>query len=117
MSKKPQTTPAEAEGENVAEVATPVTAVPAPEQKPTLKSAGFCVYIGPTIPGVIQSGHVYGGSRDEALKTIAPIVEKRPLVAALLVDGSTLAVDRIKVKAPGNLLFVTYKKLAAGEIN
>lgn len=84
-------------------------------KKPAEKSAGFCVYIGPTIPGVIQSGHVYSGDRTAVLKEIDHIVEKRPLVAALLVDGLTLAVDRIKVKTPGNLLFVQYKKLAAGE--
>lgn len=88
---------------------------PAPKKKPTPKSAGFSVYIGPTIPGVIQSGHVYGSPRAEALKVIAPIVEKRPLVASLLVDGDTLAADRIKVKTPGNLLFVNYKRLASGE--
>ena len=85
-------------------------------KKPVEKSAGFCVYIGPTIPGVIQSGHVYNGSREKALREISDIVEKRPLVASLLVDGLTLAVDRIKVKTPGNLLFVNYKKLASGEI-
>lgn len=85
-------------------------------KKPVEKSAGFCVYIGPTIPGVIQSGHVYNGSREKVLKEISDIVEKRPLVASLLVDGLTLAVDRIKVKTPGNLLFVNCKKLASGEI-
>ena len=86
-------------------------------KKPVEKSAGFCVYIGPTIPGVIQSGHVFDCSRAKVLNgEIANIVEKRPLVASLLVDGLTLAVDRIKVKTPGNLLFVNYKKLASGEI-
>lgn len=84
-------------------------------KKPAEKSAGFCVYIGPTIPGVIQSGHVFNGSRAKVLKEIGPIMEQRPLVASLLVDGLTLAVDRIKVKTPGNLLFVNYKKLASGE--
>jgi len=84
-------------------------------RKPAEKSAGFCVYIGQTIPGVIQSGHIYNGPRAKVLKEISGIVEKRPLVASLLVDGLTLAVDRIKVKPPGNLLFVNYKKLASGE--
>lgn len=103
------------------EAETPSNNPTAPEaegtaKKPAEKSAGFCVYIGPTIPGVIQSGHVYNGSREKALKEISNIVEKRPLVASLLVDGVTLAVDRIKVKTPGNLLFVNYKKLASGKI-
>lgn len=86
-----------------------------PLQKPAEKSAGFCVYIGPTIPGVIQSGHTYNGPRAKVLEEISDIAKERPLVASLLVDGLTLAVDRIKVKTPGNLLFVNYKKLASGE--
>ncbi len=117
MSKNIKTAPAKAEGEKIVEAAATAAEAPPATKKPDAKSAGFCVYIGPSIPGVIQSGHVYGGSRREVLKTIAPIVEKRPLVATLLVDGATLAADRIKVKTPGNLLFVNYKKLAAGEIN
>ena len=103
------------------EAEAPDTKIAAPDtggvrKKPAEKSAGFCVYIGPTIPGMIQSGHVFDGSRAKVLNgEIANIVEKRPLVASLLVDGLTLAVDRIKVKTPGNLLFVNYKKLASGE--
>lgn len=123
MSKNTtKTAPAQAVGET----APAVTAAPATEKvespkaavkKPDAKSAGFSVYLGPGIPGVIQSGHIYDGSRAEALKSIAHITKERPLVAALVVDGATLSEDRIKVKTPGNLLFVNYKKLAAGEIN
>lgn len=119
MSKSTKTTPAKPEGVNMA-AESPAAAAgtsTTAQKKPTLKSDGFSVYLGPTIPGLIQSGHIYGGSRDEALKDIAPIVEKHPLVASLLVDGDTLAVDRIKVKTPGNLLFANYEKLAAGEIS
>lgn len=114
--------PAKAEGEEAPVVTAAPIAEPAEEptraviKKPDAKSAGFSVYIGPTIPGVIQSGHIYNGPRADALKAIAHIVEERPLVASLVVDGATLDVDRIKVKTPGNLLFVQYKKLA-GEIN
>ena len=42
-------------------------------------------------------------------------MDARPLIAQLVVDGETLPVDRIKVKTPGNLLYVTYHKLAAGK--
>ena len=110
MAKAVKPPEAEAPGNN------PIAPKEGTPKKPVEKSAGFCVYIGPTIPGVIQAGHVYNGSREKALKEISDIVEKRPLVASLLVDGLTLAVDRIKVKTPGNLLFVNYKKLASGEI-
>ncbi len=124
MSKNTKTAPVQTEGEQTAVVAdtpaveaAPPKATKPPVKKPDAKSAGFSVYIGPTIPGVIQNGHIYDGSRAEALKSIATIVEECPLVAALVVDGATLSEDRIKVKTPGNLLFVNYKKLAAGEIN
>lgn len=113
-SKAPSAAPA-------AEVEASTT--PQADAKPTAKQdtkekitgAGFCCYIGPTILGVIQSGTIYPGSREAALAAIAPAAEKYPLIASLVVDGKTLSADRIKVKTPGNLLFVNYKKLAAGK--
>lgn len=82
-------------------------------KKSDVDDAGFCVYIGPSITGVIQSGTIYTGSKAQALSDAALAVEKYPLVAELIVTGNTLAVDRIKVKTPGNLLYVNYKKLAS----
>ena len=105
--------------EGTAEEQVPVTAKKSAVRKKTAKKAdaggtGFCVYIGPSIQGVIQSGTVYRGERSAVLTELAPAIEQRPLIASLVVDGATLPVDRIKVKAPGNLLFVNYRKLAAG---
>lgn len=79
------------------------------------KSAGFCVYLGPSIRGVIQSGTVYRGNKSAVLKEIAPALERYPLIASLIVTGDTLPVDRIKVKTAGNLLNVNYKKLASSK--
>lgn len=76
--------------------------------------AGFCVYIGPTILGVIQNGTVIRGSKEEAVAAVALAVEKYPLVRSLIVPGDTLGADRIKVNTPGNLLYVNYHKLASG---
>lgn len=75
--------------------------------------AGFCVYIGPTILGVIQSGTVYQGSREQVLARaeMAEALTKYPLIAGLLVAGSRLPEARLKVKAPGNLLYINYQKL------
>ncbi len=124
MSKNIKPAQVKTEGENAAavvaapaekKVEAPTTKAVKKEQ--TAKSAGFCAYIGPSIHGVIQTGHIYEGDKAKVLKELAPIVEKRPLIAALVVDGATLKTDRIKVKTPGNLLFVQYQKLAAGEIN
>lgn len=83
-------------------------------QNSQLKGAGFCVYIGPTILGVIQNGTVIRGSKEDAIAAVAPAVEKYPLVRSLIVPGDTLGADRIKVNTPGNLLYVNYHKLAAG---
>ena len=82
-------------------------------QKPAAE-VGFCVYIGPTIAGVIQSGTIFRGTRSEVLATAAGITEKYPMVATLIVAADTLAQDRIKVKTPGNLLYVNYHKLVSG---
>lgn len=106
--------------EGVAEEQAPVAVKKTAAKKKAAKKAdasgaGFCVYIGPSIRGVIQSGTVYRGERATVLVELTAAVEQRPLIASLVVDGATLPVDRIKVKTPGNLLFVNYKKLAAGE--
>ena len=75
---------------------------------------GFCVYIGPTLAGVIQNGTIIRGNRKNVLSTMAPVIEKHPLVATLIVSGDTLPVDRIKVNTPGNLLYANYRKLLSG---
>lgn len=81
-------------------------------RKPT-KDAGFCVYIGPTILGVIQNGTIFQGTKNGVLASVKA-TEKYPLVATLIVSDDTLPVDRIKVKTPGNLLYVNYHKLLSG---
>lgn len=86
----------------------------APNKENPATTAGFCVYIGPTVVGVIQNGSVLRGNKQEALRTVADAVDKYPLIASLIVSGDTLAVDRIKVKTPGNLLYVHYHKMLAG---
>ena len=75
---------------------------------------GFCVYLGPTMMGVIQRGTIYRGGRKEVLDSLAPVIDQHPLIASLVVSDETLPADRIKVKTPGNLLYVNYHKLAKG---
>lgn len=84
-------------------------------QKQTAEASGFCVYLGPTMMGVIQRGTIYPGSRKDILASLAPAIEKHPLIESLVVSDDTLPVDRIKVKTPGNLLYVNYHKLASGK--
>lgn len=82
--------------------------------KPDAKTPGFYIYVGPTIAGVIQTGHLFrAASKSDALSEIPLAVEKYPLIASLVVSGETYPEDRIKVKTPGNLLYVHYQQLLA----
>ena len=81
-------------------------------QSNTVQSDGFCVYLGPTITGVIQSGTIYRGDKATVLTELKSVVEKYPLVKTLIVTDKTLSEDRIKVKTPGNILYVNYKKMS-----
>lgn len=77
----------------------------------------FCVYIGPSIRGVIQSGTIYGKTLKETKVFLATAIEKYPLIAKLISTDKTFAEDRIKVKTAGNLLNVYYKKLSSGNLS
>jgi hypothetical protein len=84
-------------------------------KKQTDNVGSFCVYIGPSIRGVIQSGTVYSGSLKKTLDFLSPAIKKFPLIAKLISTEKTIAEDRIKVKTAGNLLNVYYRKLANGK--
>ena len=73
------------------------------------KSAGFCMYIGPSI---VQQARILYGDKQDALAQISAAVEKYPLIATLVIPGDQVSEARIKVKTPGNLLYVNYHKLA-----
>ena len=82
------------------------------EKKPASKPDGFCVYIGPSIRGVIQGGMIMEGTKEKMCSFLAKAIENYPLIKSLIVTGATLPEDRIKVKTPGNLLHVNYMKLS-----
>ncbi len=83
--------------------------------KPAGNAGGFCVYLGPSIHGIIQSGSIFNGTKAQAMASLASAIEKYPLILSLIVTGETLSEDRIKVKTPDYLLYVNYNKLAAGQ--
>ena len=96
--------------DTAAQTAAPKTAKKKPAApKKVADTGGFCVYLGPTMMGVIQRGTIYRGGRKEVLDSLAPVIEQ-----SLVVSYETLPADRIKVKTPGNLLYVNYHKLAKG---
>lgn len=116
MAVKNKPTPAADEVAEVVSVAEPVTdeTNTSPKEKEAAGDAGsFCVYLGPSIRGVIQSGTVYSGTKEKALASLSTAVKEYPLIAKLIVPGETLAEDRIRVKLAGNLLNVNYNKLEA----
>ena len=85
------------------------------KRKPSGKAAspqeGFCVYLGPSIRGVITKGAVYRGTRQEVLASLERILGKFPGIAGLIVPSTTLPRDRIKVKTQGTLLYNRYQQL------
>jgi|GEM_PF-346745 len=83
-----------------------------PTEKTAEEKGGFCVYLGPSIHGVILGGTVFGADKKATLAEIESTVKAYPLVAALIAPGDTLPESRIKVKTPGNLLYENYRKLA-----
>ena len=92
-------------------------AKPAPPPASTCApaGAGFCAYIGPTIVGLVQNGTIFQGAKADILSgELKRAVEMHPRIASLVVPGETLAEDRVKVKTPGNLLYVNYQRLASG---
>ena len=78
---------------------------------PKEAKGGFCVYLGPSIQGVIISGTVYSTDRKTSIAEMGSVLKRYPLVASLLVSGDVLPESRIKVKTPGNLLYANYNKL------
>ncbi len=80
------------------------------EQPGAVTSAGFSVYLGPNIPGLIQARTIYPVGREAALALpeVQAAVAKKPGIAALLVDGLTLPEDRILVKTKGTALAKAY---------
>ena len=71
----------------------------------------FCMYLGPNIVGVIQTARVFRGSKYEVCQQLADAIEKYPGIKDLIIPGSRLAEDRVKVATPGTLLNDAYIKL------
>ena len=84
------------------------------EKKPV--NDGVFIYIGPTIFGVIQTGTIYAGKREDVLKSISDAIEKYPKIERLIVADSELASAKRQIKVGGNALSHAYKALKTTEI-
>ena len=71
----------------------------------------YCVYLGPSIRGVIQYGAIIHGTISEARSSCSDIIAKHPLVRNLLVPDDELAEARVKIKSPGNALYEYHRRL------
>lgn len=78
---------------------------------PEPNKSGFYMYIGPNIRYHIQTGTIYRGDRDNALRRASSAIEMYPLVKTLIVSGDALPEARRKVKTPGTALYANYKQL------
>lgn len=72
----------------------------------------FCVYLGPTIKGVLTQGQVFKLSKKETVSVLAATVKKHPAVERLIVTGTQLPMARVLLKKPGTLLHNSFIKLA-----
>lgn len=93
---------------------TPVVKIATGKKSPAKKTTnnGFCIYIGPSIKGIIQSGTIYDKSLKDTKAFLGTAIDKHPLIGKLISTDKTIAEDRIKVKTVGNLLNVYYTKLS-----
>lgn len=72
----------------------------------------FSVYVGPTIPGVVQEGTIFPEPREETARKFAERFPDRPGLLPLIVDSDALARALADVKKPGTALGHSYKKAA-----
>lgn len=73
----------------------------------------YCVYLGPSIRGVIQYGTIINGTHNEASKEKADVIARFPTVRNLIIQDADLPEARIKIKTPGNALYEYNRKLIA----
>lgn len=105
------------EPDTIQTAAAPVEAAAAPVPKikaetDQICSAGFYCYIGPSIKGVIQTGTVYCGSRNDALRAAAKAIETYPVIKTLIVSGDSLPGALRKLNDPGSGLYARFQQLA-----
>lgn len=80
-----------------------------------VKETPICVYLGPSIRGIIQKGQIFSGTKEEVLASLVPAAADYPGIAGLLVTGEELPTARTQVRTAGTLLYTRYQKLAKGQ--
>lgn len=79
--------------------------------KKAAREVRYCVYLGPTIRGVVQNGAIFQCSPEEACLQLGTYIERWPRIRNLIIDGEYLSEARIQIKTPGNGLYEQSRKL------
>ena len=91
-------------------------AVKKPKKPETHASeAAFCAYLGPSIRGSITKGQIFPLTKAQVVAELAPLLERYPLIADLIVDGDELPAARSRIAQTNSLLHKTYEKLVKGQ--
>ena len=77
----------------------------------SVQTDDFYMYIGPTIRGVIQTATLYSGTREEVEAFLAPAIARYPRIKSMIISGTNLPFDRLKIKKPGTFLYAENKAL------
>ena len=77
--------------------------------------AVFCAYLGPSIRGSITKGQIFPLTKAQVVAELAPIIERYPSIADLIVDGNELPEARVRIAQTNSLLHKTYEKLVKGQ--
>lgn len=76
------------------------------------QSEKFCIYLGPTISGVIQKGTIYTGDKAQAESILCEAIKRYPLIKQLIVDEQGLCEARVRLSQKDSFLNAVYKKLS-----
>ncbi len=80
-------------------------------RKPVVDDSPFCVYIGPSIRGMVRTNAIYEGSKEDVKKQLEVAIEKYPLIEKLISPSKAFVQDRLKVKTADNALGKYYEDL------
>lgn len=83
------------------------------QRKKKLDEPEYCVYLGPSIRGVIQYGAIIHSDYKNAVREMADGIERFPLIKNLIVTGEQLPAARQQIKTPGNGLYAYNQRLLA----
>lgn len=80
---------------------------------PKKKVTRYCVYLGPSIRGVIMYGTTIPGKHEEACNAYAAAIERFPKIRNLIVADTELGAGLRNIKKSGTALYEFNRKFIA----